>query len=380
MNFTPEGQLIRALAVQDMIGEQEAAARELIPQARRQFNWALFADQAAQHRVASLISRQLRRLRKLDEGLDIDRSVAMALHASEFYHAHCNAIKLAELDTILDAAEEAALPVLPRKGGHLAKVAYRIPGLRPMNDLDLLIAPDNVDSLVAVLGRLGYKQGQVKCDKIQPLKRREQIFWRLHGSDLPHFIKRVGNDADDPVRFVAIDVSIALVLPGKGSEIPVDEMFDRSMTDVNDGHRRKFLAPEDTVLDLCVNIYKNSTTLRFMQGGAKHRRLIKYVDVLEYLCSHADVFSWDVLLDRVIGYGMTRPVYFALAHLDLLFPGRVPESVLDALRDRCPDHGAFLSQFGQWDLAAPREWTAPFGERFFRRDDDQDIPPSRSLV
>lgn len=134
------------------------------------------------------------------------------------------------------------------------------------------------------------------------------------------------------------------------------------------------------MLDLCANIYKNSTALRFMNVEPKHRRLIRYVDVLEYLSAHADVFSWEVLLDRVIGYDLPGPVYFALAHLDLLFPGRVPEPVLDTLRDFCPDPGSFLRQYGQWDLPTPREWAAPFGERFFRRDDDRDIPPSRSLV
>jgi len=160
MNLSPEGKLITALAVQDMTEDQERTARELIPQARRQFDWPLFADQAAQHRVAPLISRQLRRLQEVDQALRIDRSVASTLHALEFYHAYRNTITLAELDAVLDAADEASLPVLPRKGGHLAKVAYREPGLRPMGDLDLLVAPDHVDPFIAVLERLGYKQGE----------------------------------------------------------------------------------------------------------------------------------------------------------------------------------------------------------------------------
>jgi hypothetical protein len=379
MNFSPEGQLIMALAVQDMTENEERTARDLIRQARQQFNWPLFADQAAQHKVAPLISRQLRRLQGIDPALQINHTAAQVLQALEFYHAARNAIALAELDTVLDAAREASLPVLPRKGGHLARLVYREPGLRPMEDLDLLVAPDHIDPFVAVLERLGCQQGQVCGDRVLPLGRREQIFWRLYGSDLPRFIKTIGNGAAGPLRFVGIDVNIALVLPGKGQEIPVAEVLDRAVTNVVNGRQSRYLAPEDTVLDLCTHIYKNSTALRFMHE-TKHRRLIKYVDVREYLSSHAEVFSWDVLLDRAIGYGVTDPVYFALAHLNLLFPDRVPPQVLDTLRGLSPDPGSVLRQYGQWDLPKPLEWATPFGERFFRRDDDRLIPPSRSLV
>lgn len=64
---------------------------------------------------------------------------------------------LQDLVELLDAAHDAAIQVLPMKGSLLATQYYPEPGLRPMNDLDILIHPSDEKRMVALLAKLGYQ-------------------------------------------------------------------------------------------------------------------------------------------------------------------------------------------------------------------------------
>lgn len=65
---------------------------------------------------------------------------------------------LAELAEILAAFEADGLPVVPLKGSLLATRYYAAPGLRLMNDLDLLVRREHEPRAVELLGQLRYGQ------------------------------------------------------------------------------------------------------------------------------------------------------------------------------------------------------------------------------
>src|SRR5262249_3057591 len=67
------------------------------------------------------------------------------------------ALLLGELAELLRACSAAGIPVLPLKGALLATHYYPAPGLRPMNDLDLLARPEDEPRLLGVLEQLGYQ-------------------------------------------------------------------------------------------------------------------------------------------------------------------------------------------------------------------------------
>ena len=67
------------------------------------------------------------------------------------------ALLLGELAELLYACRKAGIDVLPLKGALLAAGYYAEPGLRPMNDLDLLARPEDEPRLVGLLARLGYQ-------------------------------------------------------------------------------------------------------------------------------------------------------------------------------------------------------------------------------
>src|SRR6185436_15287113 len=64
---------------------------------------------------------------------------------------------LQDLGEILQACEQEQIEVLPLKGSLLATIYYAEPGLRPMNDLDLLVRPADEQRMLALLARLRYQ-------------------------------------------------------------------------------------------------------------------------------------------------------------------------------------------------------------------------------
>jgi hypothetical protein len=372
---TPEAELLLLLARQDLDDAQLARAAELTRRAPPAVDWARFIGLAVQHRVGSLVGSHSRQLLERGRKPDIGTSAITLLHDAYLAGISRSGSIKCELTRILRACT--GLRVAVRKGGHLAFHMYREPALRPMADFDLLVTRETAPSVVAALNDLGYGEGQLATDgRIRPFTRRQRVFWQLHGSDLPKLSRR----GDGPfIRAFSVDINVELVLPGKGLQVPVSEFLDRAVQSSIGDSPCLLLAPEDTVIDLSLSLYKNSTVLRYMAFG-KHRRLLKYVDIAEFLGQSHIGFSWEILMARVGDLGITEPMYFALAHLEMLFPASVPHDVLDDLRRRIAEPAKLLQAYGQWDFPEPQSWRAPFLQWFFDCSAEADLSPSRSLV
>ena len=63
-----------------------------------------------------------------------------------------------ELSVILAAFARSGIPVMPLKGLVLTELVYEDIGLRPMNDLDLLLAPSDFEAGERLLAELGYEK------------------------------------------------------------------------------------------------------------------------------------------------------------------------------------------------------------------------------
>jgi hypothetical protein len=377
MTVTPEVQLILQLARPVMTDEHISALADLVASDAAAIDSGRVAELAAQHRVAPLVGFRARRLQSSGVDPGIDPMVIGLLEAVYRDTVRRNQVMARQMLSIAEAAAAADIRMVVRKGGHLAYSVYPDPGMRPMSDLDILVEPSEAQELVGVMTKLGYQEGTPTSEGIKPFSRKERIFWHLHGSDLPSLSKKL--DSFDRSS-VSVDINVALALPKAEYSIPVTCVMKRAVARHHEGGDFLVLDPEDTVIDLCAHIFKSSTTLRFMHLGGKHRRLIKYLDVAEVIRASSTSFSWAILLERVAEYGVTEPTYYALAHLDMLYPRQLPERHLTALRASCREPDALLSQYGQWDLPEPLTWKQDFLTRFFDRAADQGLPPSRSLV
>jgi hypothetical protein len=374
-SVVPEAELLLLLARQDLDDARLARAVELTRLNSSAMDWAKFADLAIQHRVSRLVGWHSVRLLRSHPGPGVVPPVLELLHDNYLAGIGRSGSIKNELVRVLDACS--GLQVAVRKGVHLAFQTYREPALRPIGDFDLLVTRENASKVAATLNDLGYREGELTPDgRLQPFTRAQRLFWQLHGSDLPMLSRPASNPY---MRGFKIDISVELTLPGKGPQVPLGEFLDRAVQTSVGGSPCLVLAPEDTVIDLGLHLYKNSTCLRFMERG-RHRRLLKYVDIIEFIKHTHDQFSWQTLLGRVRALGIADPIYFSLAHLEVLFPGSVPQEVLAGLAAGLAKPAEFLQTYGQWDLPDPRQWQTPFLRRFFDHSADAELPTSRSLV
>ena len=106
-------------------------------------------------------------------------------------HLQCaerNALLLGELREMLLALDSAGIAVMPLKGCLLAERYYAAPGLRPMNDLDLLVRPDHEQRAVAVLRELRWEpvvRGWKHLELARPGGRGPVVDWTGDHPDNP---------------------------------------------------------------------------------------------------------------------------------------------------------------------------------------------------
>lgn len=357
--------------------DARAAATEILTKSQETMDWPYLQDQAMRHRVTALAGRNFQRWGLFDnhEARVPNRDLYRATH---LFHGERNRALLTEVTDIVAALGPRRADVLLRKGAHLLPLLYHDPGLRPMADIDLLVRPDAAGEIAEILRGRGYTTGNLLPDRsaIIAQPRRIELFWRLHTNNLPTLHRLV---PDNPyVEAISVDLVTGLFLPAAGYDIPAGDLFDRA-TDVElaDGQRAPTMDSTDLLIDIAVHLFKESTTLRYLHVG-KHQRLIQYCDLAELLGQPAA--RPDVLLARVDRYGIAPPVYFALAHLDLLYPGLVPDDLLAALRGSVPDPARFLRGYGQLELPEPLLWQDDFHTRMFAERPRLELPPNPSPV
>lgn len=150
---SPIGLLLRRAACVD----DDEAAREAIRQACRNLatesNWDRAIDQAEQHGLAPYLHRQITRC-----GADIPTDPRRKLQSLALRHRDSNRIRDQALTAMLKALDAHGIDVLVLKGAALAHLIYDPPGLRPMSDVDLLVAPDRLQDAAGVLLELGYSE------------------------------------------------------------------------------------------------------------------------------------------------------------------------------------------------------------------------------
>ncbi len=97
-----------------------------------------------------------------------------AILAQHLEHGRRRADRLdAARDEALAALATRDVPAILLKGTHTAHVYFEEPGVRPMADIDIAVAPEDVDPAAAALSGLGYSpslrsESPYRCDWIRP--------------------------------------------------------------------------------------------------------------------------------------------------------------------------------------------------------------------
>jgi hypothetical protein len=268
-----------------------------------------------------------------------------------------SSVMLHELDRILVHLRSRKIPVIVRKGPVLIQSIYGEPGIRRMNDVDLLVGKDHVPGVKDALTEFGYDQGSPAANRrrIEPYRRETRVAWNLYVDNLMPFVRI----ATDPhVRYHVVDVCRNLFQPKAGYSIPTEGLFERAIPFRVSAGTALQLSAEDFLIDLCAHLHKESTTLTYIEQGAD-LQLSKFLDVAEY-CQRI-AFDQATFIGTVRRHGLEEPMYFSLCLTDRIYPGSIPPEMLAALR---PADEACLDIYGQSEGQA-HKWNADFLTRLF---------------
>lgn len=358
-----EARLLLATARSRLTPAHRQSVRRFLEANTAELDWGRFIDLASRHFVLPLVARNLIRLRLIHA--DGDRPLAPYRWIFTYVYEGNRRRNLALTDEyakVLRALTDAGVRYAVRKGPVLTERVYHDLGARRVGDLDLLLARTTVPAFESVVSELGYDQGRPtgNGERIVPFDRKTELFWRVNLSNvtLPYLKPAYRDDVEVYVLDACVDL-----LPARSlARIDVTEVLERAVPAVLYGEPSVMLDPLDQLVDMCIQLHVEATTLYYIEIG-KDLTLMKFVDLLEVIRGVPEQVL-DQLPGRVGDSGCADSVYYALHHLTKLYPGAAPARLVGAFE---PADTGFLDEYGGFDGDRKR-WDRSFADRLFDRE------------
>ncbi len=252
-----------------------------------------------------------------------------------------------EILQVISALTQAGVPLILLKGAALRLRLYGDPAVRPMCDLDLLIAPEDRGRAHQTLTDLGYW--------ISPFCR-----------DLrPGFRQLVGNAihyGPPPQKSLLVDLHWELAAIMDFYRLPFACLRQDAVSADYQGLAVQVLSPEHTLLYLCLHLYH-------------HFPLITQMLDLALTLGSLPV-DWAKFLKEVSRFKCQRPVYLILKEMAPLLPHNLPPGVMAQLaryRPSLPERAVLHRRLGSLTLGIPtfyrhfslREWVIFMGAKLW---------------
>ena len=292
-------------------------------------DWEALLQVAEEERLGPLLYRAVR-WQKL-----VPPAVEEALRTARYTIAVRDRLLRGELVTILDHLSTQCVDVLLLKGAALARTVYGGAGLRPMEDLDLLVHPEAVRPALRILMEQGYRrigaevrpdadlayESQLMLGKAGPIHFTAEVHWSLF--DVPYY-QRV---------------------------LPMDWFWQTASTVQIGNTPARVLGPEAQILHLCGHIA--------LQHGDEPPKLLWLHDVAEVLVYYRGQLDWGELLARAQACGLVSPVQRVVGQVADQWGVPVPAETVSRLNALRPS--AAEVRAAAWRTAGER----PVAQRFW---------------
>lgn len=196
-----------------------------------------------------------------------------------------------ELRQVLEAAQEAHLPVMVLKGADLAFSFYADSEQRHFNDIDLMVRPEHLADFIALLERLGYRYHQEY--RFEAISQKRAAFV---------YTKEVA------AGYLVFEVHTAPHSNEMGVSFDVNGMWKRSRTIVASGVPAAGMGLEDLLLYLCWHFRSHAFD-----------RLIWLYDIAVVLLHCADDVDWTLLYRLARQQKLVSTIYFCARWAEQVF-------------------------------------------------------------
>ena len=212
------------------------------------------------------------------------------------------------LSTELDAC---SVPYALLKGAYLCH--WYPKGCRTSNDIDVLLAPEDVGKVSARLKMAGFKQGHLKNGVFVPATRQEIIESKMTRGETVPFIK------ETKLPFMKhLEVDLNFSLDYKNSDDTVlKEMLARTQVMTVGSARIRTLDSSDFLLHLCSHLYKEATTVPWIRMK-RDMTLYKYCDIFGMILE-LNENEYTSLMSRAVELNMQTELAYCFRSIEALF-------------------------------------------------------------
>jgi hypothetical protein len=284
------------------------------PSALTAADWDELIAQACRHGVAPQLFRRL--LAAAREG-PVPRGALQCVWLAAARQKAKAARLQQELPAVLRRLRTAGITPVLLKGAHLATVVYPDPALRPMDDFDLLVPRAELAAAEQALCAAGYTTPRTESIA-EACARDHSLPTLLQAGTYP------------------IELHWTLATPADEVPLDLEGLWDRAQRVTVYGESAYVLAPEDTLLHICLH----ATVHHLFDQGLR-----PLLDLVALLDRHGTTLDWNAVVARARAWDLERAVYLLLALarreadavisddvFTRLQPGGIPSAVQDAAR------------------------------------------------
>lgn len=202
-----------------------------------------------------------------------------------------------ELKHILDAMVVAQIRVMVLKGADIATCLYPRPGLRPFNDIDLMVQPKDLAATIAIFEKLGYHYHQEY--RFEAISRQRAGFV---------YVKEV------PVGYLAFEIHTSPHSNEMGVSFDVMQIWERARPIIIADMSVYGMGLEDMLLYLCWHYRSHLFS-----------HLIWLYDIALMLLRYADQLDWTLVHRLAREQGLMATLYYSVHWCQQLFHISLPE-------------------------------------------------------
>ena len=265
-------------------------------------DWRRLLALASWHRLTPLLWRHLRR-----SGNELPLPESAREELRDVYRTTItrNVMFGAELDRVLQALAGAGIDAMLLKGSALIRSVYADVGLRPMNDIDVLVPSASVREAHRIVENMGYTAMGATFRRDDE----ERIASHFHHYPL---MSKSGTAV----------IELHQHVTRASSEFGIEDLWRRALPG---GDHPPYLIPSPEDLFLHVGVHFAEDRL------ARQKFALGQLADLLWI-AHREDFDWASLVDRARAYGEGDRLFLALVSLESLFGGLVPAQISDGLR------------------------------------------------
>ncbi len=240
-------------------------------------------------------------------------------------------------------------------------------GCRTSNDIDILLRPKDVTEIGERLSSLGFKQGHIRGGVFEEASRYEIITSKMTRGETVPYIKEVELPF---MKYLEVDLNFSLDYKNTVPDT-LSVLLENSKTRKSGEIDIYTLDELDFFLHLCAHLYKEATTLPWIQMK-RDMTLYKYADIY-LLLSEMDAEAARRLFARALVLGLDKICAYAILETAEIFAISHHAAVALASEILTKDPDFRLTVIAPTEKKQYRYQTKNASERFFLKDRTLDL-------